>query len=70
MSAQPSSPVVPRVPEVVSAIEGDVVVAVGWRVERDIAELRAVRFLVRGQLDWLEPNVRYAVPLMPIWCKA
>jgi hypothetical protein len=70
MSAQPSSPVVPHVQEVVSAIVGDVVVAVGWRVERDIAELRAVRYLVRGQPDWLEPDVRYAVPLAPIWCRA
>ena len=40
----------------------------GWRVEGDAAERRAVPYLVRGHPGWLLPDVRYAVPLTPAWC--
>ena len=66
MRSQPSSSVVPSPQEAVGVVERDVVVSVGWRVEGD-APLRAVPYLVRGHLDWLEPDVRYAVSLTPAW---
>ena len=67
MRAQPSSPVAPDLPPSAGVAERDVLVAVGWRVEGDTAGLRAVPYRVRRPLDWLLPDVRYAVPLAPVW---
>ena len=67
MSAQPTSPVAPGPQEAASVAERDVLVSVGWRVEGEPASLRAVPYHVRGHLDWLLPEVRYAVPLTPAW---
>ena len=67
MHTQPSSPVVPGPQEVVGVAERDAVASVGWRVEGDTASLRAVPYFLRGQPDWLLPDVRYAVPLTPAW---
>ncbi len=70
MSSQLSSPVVPGSQEAAGVAERDAVVWVGWRIEGDDAALRAVPYLVRGQPDWLQPDVRYAVLLTPAWHKA
>ena len=67
MSSQPSSPAAPDPQEPAAIVERDAVVAVGWRVERTSADLRAVPYLVRGHADWLDADVRYAVLLTPAW---
>ena len=67
MSSQPSSPTEPGPPEAAGVPERDAVVSVGWRVEGTSAALRAVPYLLRGHPDWLHPDVRYAVPLTPVW---
>jgi hypothetical protein len=66
MSSQPTSPVAPNPPPSAAVAERELLVSVGWRVDGD-AGLRAVPYLVRGHLDWLLPEVRYAVPLTPAW---
>jgi hypothetical protein len=69
MRTQPSSPAVPD-PHATAGLAGrEALVSVGWRVEGDAAALRAVPYLVRGHLDWLHPDVRYAVPRTPTWHK-
>ena len=67
MSSLPSSQVVPSPQEAAGVTERDAVVWVGWRVDQASAALHAVPYLVRGRLDWLEPDVRYAVLLTPAW---
>jgi hypothetical protein len=67
MRYQPSSPIVPGPHPPAGLAERDVLVAVGWRIEGAAASLRAVPYHVRGHVDWLQPDLRYVVPLTPAW---